>query len=70
LRSYSAKDIKEILNTLHLGEYLSLVDDNKITGDFLTVCDNLKEVTDLGISKEVHAKALLKRIKELQAASG
>ena len=67
-----AKDIKAILKALHLGEYFSLVDDNKITGDFLSVCDNLKDVTvtGLGISKKVHAKAFLKRIKELQAASG
>ena len=70
MRNYTAKDIRDLLNSLHLSEYLPLVDNYKITGDLLSACDTWENLVDLGISKSVHAKLLLRSIEELQSASG
>jgi len=43
--------------------YIPLVKSKKITGEMLFMCDNVKDLNQLGITVDVHAKLLLKTFK-------
>ena len=70
MRSYSAEDIKSLLNTLGFSKYQSLVEDGTITGECLSVCYRWKELKFLRIKNKIHARVLLQAIKEIQHDSG
>ena len=69
LDSFSDDEIRDLLINLRLKQYLPLVSNASITGDLLSVVENADDLKDMGIDDPVHAKMLLKTIKEMQGGS-
>ena len=70
LENYSTYKIKKLLKNLELHQYTTLVDENKITGLLLDAADEWEDLGDVGIENRIHAKVLLKRIKEIKLDLG
>ena len=70
VESFSAKKIVGLLESLSLNQYSDLVTNKAITGELLSLVESVEDLKLLGIENTMHAKLLLKKLKEMQNPSG
>ena len=70
VESFSAKKIVGLLESLSLNQYSDLVTNKAITGELLSLVESVEDLKQLGIENTMHAKLLLKKLKEMQNPSG
>jgi len=70
VKDLTADQLKELLISLNMKEYEHLVVSKKITGEFLSLCENVEHVKELGIEKSIHAKTLLNVVRTRVRSTG
>ena len=70
VEKFSAENILVLLDSVSLTQYSDLVTRKAITGELLSLVVSVEDMKLLGIENALHAKLLLKKIKEIRDASG
>ena len=70
VEKFSAENILVLLDSVSLTQYSDLVTRKAITGELLSLVESVEDMKLLGIENALHAKLLLKKIKEIRDASG
>ncbi len=64
LANCSISDVAVILEAIQMSDLAAIFAENRVTGAMLLSCDDLDDVKELGVTKKIVAKTLLRHINE------
>ena len=67
LSELSVDDVSHLLESLNLGNYCTVFQENDIDGPTLMCCNKVEDVKELGINVVANARLLLNKIIELKS---